>query len=145
VSLPLFNVVTLGARDLDRLRSFYVALGWPHTDVGDLALFELAGGVLGVFPIGDLARDARSAPAPLAPGLRFTMELLVPEASQVDELAARVEAAGGTITKQPADAEFFVGRNCYFADPEGNVFEIAWAPDDNPVVAAALRAQARTR
>jgi hypothetical protein len=32
------------------------------------------------------------------------------------------------------------GRDAYFADPEGNYWEIAWAPPDNPVVAAARRA-----
>ena len=38
------------------------------------------------------------------------------------------------------DAEFFVGRDAYFADPEGNYWEIACAPPDNPVVAASRRA-----
>jgi predicted lactoylglutathione lyase len=44
------------------------------------------------------------------------------------------------VTKEPTDAEFFEGRDAYFADPEGNCWEIAWAPDTNPVVAAARRA-----
>ena len=48
--------------------------------------------------------------------------------------------AGGKLTKNPIDAEFFVGRDAYFADPEGNYWEIAWAGPDNPVVAAARRA-----
>ena len=58
----------------------------------------------------------------------------------VDELARRARAAGATLTKEPTDAEFFEGRDAYFADPEGNYWEIAWAPDTNPVVAAARRA-----
>jgi uncharacterized protein len=33
-----------------------------------------------------------------------------------------------------------VGRDAYFADPEGNYWEIAWSPPDNPVSAAARRA-----
>jgi hypothetical protein len=44
------------------------------------------------------------------------------------------------VTKEPTDAEFFEGRDAYFADPEGNYWEIAWARADNPVVAAARRA-----
>jgi hypothetical protein len=44
------------------------------------------------------------------------------------------------VTKEPTDAEFFQGRDAYFADPEGNYWEIAWAPDTDPVVAAARRA-----
>jgi predicted lactoylglutathione lyase len=59
---------------------------------------------------------------------------------EVDELAERVRRAGGTLTKEPVDAEFFVGRDAYFSDPEGNYWEIAWAPPDNPVVAASRRA-----
>jgi hypothetical protein len=38
------------------------------------------------------------------------------------------------------DSEFFEGRSCYFADPEENFWEVAWAPPDNPIVAAARRA-----
>ena len=38
------------------------------------------------------------------------------------------------------DAEFFEGRDAYFADPEGNYWEVAWAAEDNPVTAAARRA-----
>ncbi len=48
--------------------------------------------------------------------------------------------AGGRVTKEPVDAEFFVGRSAYFADPEDNHWEIAWAPRDNPIVVAARRA-----
>ena len=32
------------------------------------------------------------------------------------------------------------GRDAYFADPEGNYWEVAWAAEDNPVTAAARRA-----
>jgi hypothetical protein len=36
--------------------------------------------------------------------------------------------------------ELFEGRDAYFSDPEGNFWEIAYAPPDNPVVAAFRRA-----
>jgi len=39
-----------------------------------------------------------------------------------------------------AAAEFFEGRDAYFADPEGNYWETAWSARDNPVTAAARRA-----
>jgi predicted lactoylglutathione lyase len=51
-----------------------------------------------------------------------------------------VRAAGGAFTKEPTDAEFFEGRDAYFTDPEGNFWEIAWTPAQNPVTAAARRA-----
>jgi predicted lactoylglutathione lyase len=64
----------------------------------------------------------------------------VDKPEDVDELADRVRQAGGRLTKAPVAAEFFEGRDAYFADPEGNYWEIAWAPPDNPVVVAARRA-----
>jgi predicted lactoylglutathione lyase len=58
----------------------------------------------------------------------------------VDELIERARHSGARITKEPAPAEFFDGRDAYFADPEGNYWEVACAPADNPVVQAARRA-----
>ena len=42
-SVPLANLITLGARDLPALRNFYRALGWPQImDDGAFAAFEIA-------------------------------------------------------------------------------------------------------
>jgi uncharacterized glyoxalase superfamily protein PhnB len=51
-----------------------------------------------------------------------------------------VVAAGAVLPKPPVEAEFFEGRDAYFSDPEGNFWEIAYAPADNPVVIASRRA-----
>lgn len=141
-SPPLVNVVTLGALDVDRLRDFYVALGWPLIIDEELKLFELRAGVLALFPVESLARDARADAEQRRGGIRSAIEILVDDKDLVDDLAERVRLAGGRITKPPEDAEFFAGRSCYFADLEDNFFEIAWAPPDNIVVAAAHRAAA---
>jgi hypothetical protein len=50
------------------------------------------------------------------------------------------EPVAPTVQHQPTDAEFFEGRDAYFADPEGNYWEVAWSRGDNPVTAAARRA-----
>jgi len=142
---PLLNVITLGAENVDRLKEFYVALGWPLSVDEELKVFELRGGVLALFPVENLARDGRAAPERSRNGIRFAIEVLVNEPNEVDELARRAEDAGGRVTKPPVDAEFFEGRSCYFCDPEHNYFEIAWAPPDNLIVAAARRAAARAR
>jgi uncharacterized protein len=141
---PLANVITLGVHDLGRMRTFYHALGWPVvTDDGDLCAFQLRGAVLALFPAAKLAADGRAlaeaGPAERA-GLRFTLGVIAERREDVDALATRAERAGARVTKPPEDAEFFEGRSCYFADPEGNYWEIAWAPPDNPIVAAARRA-----
>jgi uncharacterized protein len=139
--VPLANLITLGARDVPALRDFYRALGWPLImDDGDFVAFELRGVVLALFPAYKLAADGRERPEPGQGGIRFTIGIMVQSRDEVDDLAGRVRQAGGRVTKEPVDAEFFEGRSAYFADPEGNYWEIAWARLDNAVAAAARRA-----
>lgn len=138
---PLANVITLGVRDLPRLREFYRRLGWTTViEKDDYAAFELRGAVLALFPLEQLAADGRAEGGGEGGGIRFTIGIMADRREEVDRLCETVRAAGGRITKPPMDAEFFIGRSAYFADPEGNYWEIAWAPDDNPVIAAARRA-----
>jgi uncharacterized protein len=138
---PLANIVTLGVRDFGALRDFYRRVGWPQVlDSDDFAVFELRGALLALFPVGKLASDARAEPETSGGGIRFAIIISMDSPEEVDELAGRVRQAGGTLTKEPVDAEFFTGRDAYFADPEGNYWEIAWASADNPVTAAARRA-----
>lgn len=65
---------------------------------------------------------------------------MVDGSNEVDALTEVVRRAGGRVTKEPVDAEFFTGRSAYVADPEGNYWEVAWAPPDNAIAAAARRA-----
>lgn len=138
---PLANMITLGVQDLARERDFYQRLGWPVVlDTDDFVVFELRGAVLALFPREQLARDAHTQPAPAGTGIASSVIIIVDRAEDVDELADQARAAGATLTKPPTDAEFFQGRDAYFADPEDNYWEIAWARDTNPVTEAARRA-----
>jgi predicted lactoylglutathione lyase len=143
-SLPLANLITLGARDLPTLRNFYRALG-RHLimDDGEFVAFELRGIVLALFPLAKLARDRNAEPKPSTGRIRFTIGVMVDTAEEVDRLTEQMRSAGARVTKEPVDAEFFTGRSAYLCDPEGNYFEIAWADmPDNPVSIAARRAPA---
>jgi catechol 2,3-dioxygenase-like lactoylglutathione lyase family enzyme len=138
---PLANIITLGAQNFDAQRDFYRRLGWSQAfDSDDFAVFELRGALLSLFPIEKLASDAHVQAEPGHGGIRFSIIISVDTPEEVDELATRVRRAGGKLTKGPVDAEFFAGRDAYFADPEGNYWEIACAPPDNPVVSASRRA-----
>ena len=138
---PLANIITLGVRDFDAQREFYRRLGWQQAfDSDDFAVFELRGALLALFPIDKLASDAHAPAEPGRGGIRFSIIISVDTPEEVDEFAARVREAGGKLTKSPIDAEFFTGRDAYFADPEGNYWEIACGPPDNPVSVAARRA-----
>jgi uncharacterized protein len=141
-SPPLANLITLGARDLPTLRNFYRTLGWPQImDDGEFVAFELRGIVLALFPLAKLARDGNTEPEPGTGGIRFTIDVQVDSAEEVDRLTEQMRAAGARVTKEPVDAEFFTGRSAYLCDPEGNYFEIAWADmPNNPVVIATRRA-----
>jgi predicted lactoylglutathione lyase len=131
--LPLANIITLGVRDFAREREFYRRLGWPHAfDSDAFTVFELRGALLGT--------DARTTPEPGHGGIRSSVIITADRPEDVDALVRRAREAGATVTKEPTDAEFFEGRDAYFADPEGNYWEVAWAARDNPVTAAARRA-----
>jgi uncharacterized protein len=125
------TVITLGAHDLPALRSFYEALGWELVIPGDeFCGFATRGAVLTIFPRAELAKDAHTSEAPPNQGIAMSIAINVDEREQVDEAIAGIRAAGGTILKEPEDA-FWGGRSGYWADPENNVWEVAWAPPDN--------------
>jgi catechol 2,3-dioxygenase-like lactoylglutathione lyase family enzyme len=122
------NVVTLGARDLQRLRDFYVGLGWEVAiEAEDFCAFRLGEIFLGLFPWDKLAADGRARAAPRAEGMRgFSLGITVDRPEQVDEIIATVEEAGAVVTKPPGDPVEFEGRNAYFADPEENYWEVVY-------------------
>ena len=139
--LPLANIITLGVRDFAGEREFYRRLGWPHAfDSDSFTVFELRGALLALFGIDQLGADAHVAPEPGHGGIRSSVIITVDRPEDVDALVRRAREAGATVTKEPTDAEFFEGRDAYFADPEGNYWEVAWGARDHPVTAAARRA-----
>ena len=139
--LPLANIITLGVRDFAGEREFYRGLGWPHAfDSDSFTVFELRGALLALFGIDQLGADARATPEPGHGGIRSSVIITVDRPEDVNALVRHAREAGATVTKEPTDAEFFEGRDAYFADPEGNYWEVAWGATDNPVTAAARRA-----
>jgi uncharacterized protein len=129
---PRLSIVTLGARDLPALRSFYRGLGWTEAPGGsdDWTAFQLGGAVLSLYPIEALTDEAApSEPPPTEEawnGISLSMNL--DDREDVDAVFARAVAAGATPVTEPQD-RFWGGRSGYVADPEGNRWEIAWAPD----------------
>lgn len=138
---PLANTITLGVADIAREREFYRGLGWPLVlDTDDFVVFELTGALLALFPIEKLAADAHADAETGRGGIRSSVIITADRPEDVDGTVERARAAGARISKEPTDAEFFEGRDAYFADPEGHYWEVAWAGGDNSVVAAARRA-----
>lgn len=125
------SLVTLGARNLPALRAFYQRLGWSEqpTSSDEYAVFLTAGVLVSLFPLEKLAEDA-GLPAPAGPAESFrgvTLAVNVDHPADVDSAIAVAEAAGARILRRPSDA-FWGGRTAYFADPEFNLWEVAWNP-----------------
>ena len=123
------SLVTIGTRDHARMRAFYIALGWPvGVDIeGDLTSFLLGGVVLALWPLDLLSAEAApGAPAP-GPWSGIALACNCDTRDEVDIAYAAALAAGATAIMEPVDRDWG-GRSGYFADPEGNRWEIAWAP-----------------
>jgi len=123
---PQITVVTIGVFDLDRAKQFYAdGLGCPiSADHGVFVSFDLGGGsLLGVY--GRSALAAEAGVDPVGSGFSgVTFHYLVKTRGGVDELLARAEAAGGTVTAPAQDAQWG-GYFGYFADPDGNLWKVA--------------------
>jgi len=135
------TVLTIGARDLARLRDFYSALGWKLAiELDEFAAFETRGLVLALYRLDLLARDANLEQA--APGSAiggFNPAVNVDRLEQVDEAIEVARAAGATIVKEPHTADWG-GRSAYFLDPEDNLWEVAWVPQDSQMAGLIRRA-----
>lgn len=93
-----------------------------------------------MFPLDQLAADARANAGSDREGIGFSIIVNVDTSDEVDGMVVAFRAAGAIVSKPPTDAEFFDGRSAYVSDPEGNYWEIAWTADqDNAVLMAARR------
>ncbi|MFH8350080.1 VOC family protein [Streptomyces sp. NPDC018045] len=122
------SVVTLGARDLPRLRRFYCNLGWtqiPSSD-DDWTGFLLGGVLLALYPVEELAAEAADGSPPPTGWSGITLACNVESPQQVDTAFEAAVAAGAMAVAEPVDRPWG-GRSAYIADPEGNRWEIAWA------------------
>ena len=124
------SVVTLGAWDVPQLRAFYESLGWTsNTPAGDeFAAFPLGGAVLCLYRMDLLAGESNS-PLPDRDTFRgVTLSVNVEREEMVAEALATVRAAGAEIRAEPVKRDWG-GVSAYFADPEGNVWEVGWLPE----------------
>ncbi|MTH54783.1 glyoxalase [Bacillus mangrovi] len=122
------SLLTVGAVNVKDLRSFYQKLGWEETESSsdEYAVFKTAGVLLSIYPQEELERDS---------GLQFSaggykaisFSINVNEPQEVDQAMEGIREAGAEIIKEPHEA-FWGGRIAYFADPEKNLWEIAWNP-----------------
>jgi uncharacterized protein len=124
------SLVTLGVRDLASMTRFYVTLGFELSSAsvdGEVSFFRNAGSILALWGLADLSADA-DVPEPASDGFRgIAFAINLSSRDEVDAALADAVAAGGTVAR-PALATDWGGYNGYFADPEGNLWEVAHNP-----------------
>ena len=122
------TLVTLGVADLDRARGFYAALGWRSAAESQegVVFIQLAGQVLALFSLDELAKDQGRPGATLGTGA-MTLARNFGSRDEVDAAFALALAAGAAEIKRP-EAVFWGGYSGYFADPDGHVWELAHNP-----------------
>lgn len=123
------NIVTLGVKDLKKSREFYqTVLDWQPTKDSDdkIVFFNQGGIILALYPFEKLAEDAK-VPAQRSGFSGTTLAINLDTKEGVDELYNSIIEKGGKSLVKPRET-FWGGYDCYFADPDGNAWEIAWAP-----------------
>ena len=132
---PHITLLTIGVDDLERSVRFYRdGLGWKTEGImgtefehGAVAFFELQGGlILAVWPRASLAHDSGVPQGPRS-ATEFCIAQNVPSEREVDQAMQDAERAGAKIVKR-AGKTFWGGYACYFADPDGHLWEVAYNP-----------------
>jgi hypothetical protein len=124
------TVVTLGARDMPALRAFFDRMGWQARDGSSdqFTTYQVGSAVLALYPLELLGAEAAPGePAPASDWNGVTLGLNVESATAVDETFRRAVDAGARAVAGPVRREWG-GYSGYIADPEGNRWEITWAP-----------------
>jgi uncharacterized protein len=126
------NVITLEVRDAQALRAFYTQLGFVEAVFDDNGTVHLLGDgiVIVLSPRDDLTAAAWVAPSQRADGAfgGAVLTVRVGAGELVDVGCELVRLAGGTVMAEPS-ATLWGSRRAYVADPEGNIWQLLWAPD----------------
>ncbi|MEW6404670.1 MAG: VOC family protein [Chloroflexota bacterium] len=92
----------------------------------DVTFFQAGGVVLALFPREGLAKDALISPE--GSGFAgFSLAYNARSEAEVDEIISDLKAKGVKILKEPQKV-FWGGYSSYFADPDGNCWEVAYNP-----------------
>lgn len=124
------SVLTIGVKDRNALTRFYVeVLGFHLMPTPGVSFFNLSGVVLGLWEADKLARDSGQPLTPSQEGFKgFALAYNARSEAEVDAIFARLAAhPEAQITMTPHKA-FWGGYMGYFADPEGNAWEVAYNP-----------------
>ncbi len=122
------SIITLGVRDRAAMTTFYKdVIGLKLAFDKGMTMFEMGGFILGLWEADKLAEDAGQDAKPAEGFRNVALAYNARSEAEVDEIFGRLEAAGVSITTT-AHKSFWGGYSGYFADPEGNSWEVAFNP-----------------
>ena len=132
---PRISIISLFVSDIKRSYQFYAeGLGFPTNRTPDDQWigFKLNGLCFSLYPYDSVDKENlsrtlnkdKALDRTLVPGVAFAYNTRKKE--EVDEVLALAEKAGGLIEKQPEDT-FWGGYSGYFSDPDGHLWEVAYA------------------
>ena len=126
------SYITLGARNMATLRTFYARMGWQERGGSNdhFATYDAGAVLLALYPIGRLGEEAAPGerPPPESGWNGVTLGVNVERPQYVDDAVRSAVAAGARAVADPVKREWG-GYSGYIKDPEGNRWEIAWAPE----------------
>jgi uncharacterized protein len=127
VQLPnRIGLITLACRDVARMTRLFRDLGWPETPESDVnhRTFQCTNGcVIGLYA----ARHYEPHFGPPADGFRgFTLAVNLESFEETQAVYETLRGVGG-VELLSAPTEAFWGGGFSWRDPEGNVWDVAWA------------------
>jgi uncharacterized protein len=123
------SLITLAVKDLARSRAFYeTGLGWrPAFSSDEVAFYQIGGAVLSLFSLSSFLEDTRLSPESIKTGT-VALAHNVGSREDVDAVMNQAAQAGARILKPPQQTPLG-GYSGYFADPDGQPWEVAFNPE----------------
>lgn len=128
--------LNLPVKDIAIAKAFYTAIGFtPNSEYqgGDHSasfLISPKGIVLMLFAENTFSQFVMGSPADLSTGNEVLLSISAETRAGVDEMAATVLEAGGTVFAPPTEIEGWM-YNCGFADPDGHKWNLLYIDMDH--------------